>query len=124
MSKKSKKIILYNDKNHKSKEILMPSELIEQIFDNSRSIWKETEEERDTRLKKETYNSTILDMIFQLKFTEKQKTTLNLLFLKGYTLKEVGEVLGVSPQDIMNTKKLIIKKIRKNIKYDFNNGLK
>lgn len=119
MPKKSKKIFLYPDQNYKGKEILMPSELIERIFDNNKLHWFSTEEETAYLEKKEAYNRVILDMIFKIKFTAKQRTVLDLLFIKGMTLAEVGEILGVTPQDIMNTKKLIIKKVRKNITYNF-----
>lgn len=119
MSKKSKKIFLYPDQNYKGKEILMPSELIEQIFDSHRLPWYSSDEEVELRERKEEYNKILLTKIFSLKFTAKQRTVLDLLFLKCMTLAEVGSILDVTPQDIMNTKNLIIKKIKKNIRYSF-----
>lgn len=55
-------------------------------------------------------DSVFLDSIVN-KLSSRSRNTL-LLLCKGYTLKEIGDSLGVTPQSVMYTKSTAIKKLR------------
>ena len=122
MSKNSNKDSVTVGKNWKfSEEILMPMELIEQIFDSSKRIGYETPEEREYREQKEDYNKKIIDKLKTLNFTDKQRFVMDRLFYKNMTMVQIAAEMGISYQGVEHIKKAIFKKIRKNIDYDFNN---
>lgn len=109
------------------KEIPMPHELLEQLYDDSRRLGYETEEEVEYRDKKEVYNLSLLKKIKRMKrkdplrsyFTDKQIVIFNYLFIDGLTLAEAAKKLSISIGTVMDIKKAIIKKVKKNIKYEF-----
>lgn len=103
----------------KSMEVLMPIELIEQIFDSSRRIGFETPQERVQREHKEDYNSEIIKRVMDVNFTDKQRVILNSLFFQGKTMAQTALDLGVTLSTIQKVKHDILKKIRKKVKYEF-----
>lgn len=103
----------------KSMEVLMPIELIEQIFDSSRRIGYETSQERVHREQKEDYNTDIIKKVMEVKFTDKQRVILESLFFKNKTMAQTAADLGVTLSTIQKVKSDILKKIRKKIKYEF-----
>ncbi len=103
----------------KSMEVLMPIELIEQIFDSSRRIGFETSQERIQREHKEDYNSEIIKRVMDVNFTDKQRVILNSLFFQGKTMAQTAIDLGVTLSTIQKVKHDILKKIRKKVKYEF-----
>lgn len=103
----------------RSMEVLMPIELIEQIFDSSRRIGFETLQERTQREQKEDYNSEVIKQVMGVNFTDKQRVILESLFFKGKTMAQTAIDLGVTLSTIQKVKHDILKKIRKKVKYEF-----
>lgn len=100
-------------------EVLMPIELIEQLFDGSRRIGYETTEERELRERREDYNQEIVKKIMQLNFTEKQRMVMDFLFFKGWTMAQTAREMGVAIGTIQKIKKALLKKASKRIQYEF-----
>lgn len=120
MTKKSKKISMGNSMlQSKIQEIPMPQELMEQIFDASKKIGYETEEEAEFRNKKEAYNKQVLKQIRKVSLTDRQRQIMDLLYSDGYTLTSAAEHLGVKIGTVQEIRDAAIKKIKAKIKYDF-----
>ena len=103
----------------KMHEISMPQEHMERLFDSSKKLGYESEEEKDIRLQKEAYNSQILRQIKKVALTPRQDQVMELMYKEGLTLSETARYLGVKPQSIRLVKNSAIKKIKKHINYDF-----
>jgi RNA polymerase sigma factor (sigma-70 family) len=97
----------------------MDPKLMEFIIDNNKALWHETEEERNTRYKKEEYNSTIIEKIKDIKLTDKQRKVMHLMFEKGLNYRETAKELGVIITTVQEIRDAAIKKIKKAIKYNF-----
>ncbi len=120
MTKKNKKISIGNSiLQSKIQEIPMPQELMEQIFDASKKIGYETEEEAQLRNEKEIYNKSVLRQIRKVPLTPRQKEIMQLLYSEGLTLTSAAERLGVKIGTIQEIRDAAIKKIKAKIKYDF-----
>jgi RNA polymerase sigma factor (sigma-70 family) len=104
----------------KFKEISMGSDSIDELFDSSKRIGYETEDERDYREQKEDYNKTIMKLIKKLNFTDRQREIFNLMYVKNLTLTETAKKLNIKIESVNTTRKLFIKKIKNKIHYDFN----
>lgn len=115
--------IPYINGQEKIMEVLMPIELIEQIFDSSKRLGYETPEEQELREKREDYNKDIYDKIASVNFTEKQRIVLNYIYFKGFTLAQTAKELGVSITAVQNSKNGALKKARKRIRYHFDHNL-
>lgn len=100
-------------------EFPMDPKLMEFIIDNNKALWHETEEERNTRYKKEEYNSTIIEKIKDIKLTDKQRKVMHLMFEKGLNYRETAKELGVIITTVQEIRDAAIKKIKKAIKYNF-----
>lgn len=112
----------------KFKEISMGSDLIDEIFDSSKKMGFETEDERVYREQKEDYNRTVVEQIRKvvsgssfgnLNFTDRQKEVFEYMFQKGLSATETGNRLGIKCESVNTIKKLIVKKVQKKIKYEF-----
>lgn len=103
------------DKN----ETYMPQGLMEQVFDCSRRLGYESEEEAKIREQKEEYNKSVIEKIKTVRLTKRQKLVLELLYVRGLGLSEAGKELGVTPQAIFKVKKTAIETIKKHVSYDF-----
>jgi RNA polymerase sigma factor (sigma-70 family) len=120
MVKKNKKISIGNSiLQSKIQEIPMPQELMEQIFDASKKIGYETEEEAQLRNEKEIYNKSILRQIKKIALTARQREIMSLLYSEGLTLTSAADRLGVKIGTIQEIRDAAIKKIKAKIKYDF-----
>ena len=122
------KITLGNSLLHQRiKEIPMPHELLEQLYDDSRRLGYETEEEVEYRDRKVIYNKGLLRKIKRLRscsynrisFTEKQANVFNLLFIDGLTIAAAAKILNVNVNAVQDVKKIIVRKIKQIIEYDF-----
>jgi RNA polymerase sigma factor (sigma-70 family) len=108
------------DSKHLSSEVLMPIELIEQIFDVSKKLGYETQEERDYREQKEDYNNKLIQKIMDVNFTEKQRYVMTAIFFRNLTLGQIAKEMGVALGTVQVIKRQMLTKIRKRIKYNFN----
>ncbi len=106
-------------KQSKFKEIPMQADLIDEIFDSSKRMGFETEEERELREQKEDYNEILMKLIKKVPLTDRQKEIFTLMYVDGLKLTEVSRRLNVSPQRIDNAKNAIFQKIKEKIRYDF-----
>lgn len=104
---------------HKSREINMPLELIDHIFDRKKVLAYESPEEKQIREQKEDYNALILKQISELPFTERQKQVFQLMYKEGKTMTATAKELGLGITTIQKIKEAIFKKIKKRIIYDF-----
>lgn len=119
-NKKKKKISIGNSLlQSKIQEIPMPQELMEQMFDASKRIGFETEEETDYRKQKEQYNKSMLKLIKKVKLTDRQREIMELLYTQGMTLTSAAERLGVKIGTIQEIRDAAIVKIKAKIRYNF-----
>lgn len=116
--RQGKRITIGSDQS-KSKEIPIPFEVLEQIFDESGGMWYETEEEREYREQKEDYNKSIISQIKKINFTDRQKQIFLLMYKEGLSLTETARKLGEPITTIQTVKNDIIKKIKREIRYEF-----
>ena len=119
-NKKKKKISLGNSLlQSKIQEIPMPQELMEQMFDASKRIGFETEEETDYRKQKERYNKIMLKAIKKVKLTDRQREIIELLYTQGMTLTGAAEHLGVKIGTVQEIRDAAIAKIKAKLIYSF-----
>lgn len=119
-NKKKKKVSLGNSLlQSKIQEIPMPQELMEQMFDASKRIGFETEEETDYRKQKEQYNKVMLKLIKKVKLTDRQRQIMELLYTHGMTLTSAAEHLGVKIGTIQEIRDAAIVKIKAKLRYNF-----
>lgn len=104
---------------HKTREINMPLELIDHIFDKKKGLGYESHEEKVLREQKEDYNNDVLDKIGELPFTERQRQVFNLMYKDGKTMTDTAKILGLGITTVQKIKEAIFKKIKKRIVYDF-----
>lgn len=134
-NKKTRRTIKDKIQAARIKELPMPSELMEQLFDETTKIGYETEEEAEYRTKKNEYNSDIFRKIKKiilkresrhsdsprgmLDFTEHQKKVFELMYIKDLTLSQVSAILGITSSNVRKTRQRIFGKIKKLVQYDF-----
>lgn len=114
-----RKLVEKSIKQSKFKEISMGSDSIDQLFDSSKRIGFETNQERDYREQKEDYNKQVMKLIKKLNFTDRQREIFELMYSKGLTLTETSKKLGIRIESVNTTRKLFMNKIQKRIKYNF-----
>lgn len=119
----------------RNKEIPMPSELMEQLFDETTKIGYESEEELEYKNSKKEYNSEIYKKIKKvifgkrsrykdspygaLAFTERQKEVFELMYIKGFTLSQVATYLNITSGGVGKIRSQIFEKIKKLVAYEF-----
>lgn len=127
-AKKKRRTIKNSISTAKFKEITMPSEIMEQIFDETAKMGYETEEETEYSDNKKIYNSEIYISIKRAMsekrygkqlFTDRQREIFELMYIKGLTQKETADYLGLNTSTIRTTRINIFKKIKNKISYDF-----
>lgn len=117
---KKKKVSLGNSiLQSKIQEIPMPQELMEQMFDASKRIGYETEEESDYRKQKEQYNKALIRQIKKVKLTDRQRQIMSLIYINGMTLTMAAAHLGVKIGTVQEIRDAAIKKIKDKITYEF-----
>lgn len=102
-------------------EINLPQNIME-LFDETRKMGYQTEEEAEYWNKKSEYNAQILKNItevFENKFSKREKEVFSLMFKEGLTLTQTAAKLGIKPQSILKMKSRFIAKIKRKITYDF-----
>ncbi len=121
------KITIGSDQS-KIREIPIPYQLMEQVFDESGGLWYESEAERETREKKEDYNKEIFLQIEKLVFSsnygnnfcsEIQRKIFKLMFKEGLTLTETAKELKKPLPSIQRARNSMFKKIYEKISYSF-----
>ncbi len=112
----------------KMKEIPIPYQLMEQVFDESGGLWYESEEEKINREKKEDYNAKIFEQIEKLVYssnfgndfcTDIQKGIFKLMFKEGLTLTEAAKALNKPLTTIHYARDIMFKNIKEKIPYAF-----
>lgn len=103
----------------KAREVNMPMELLDHIFDRKKVLNYESAEEKEVREQKEDYNADILATIESLPFTERQRQVFVLMYKDGKTMTDTAKILGIGITTVQKIKEAIFKKIKKRIIYDF-----
>ncbi len=119
MKSKDNKSRNSNNYRFRMEEIPVPPEVMEKLISENGSLKHETQEEEEYREKKEDYNKKIINKIKTIELTKKQKLVIKFIFTDKLTLKEAALKLGIAFQNVDKIKNRAIKKIRKNIKYEF-----
>jgi len=117
---KKNKISKTNSKlQSRAREVNMPMELLDHIFDRKKVLNYESAEEKEIREQKEDYNADILALIEVLPFTERQRQVFNLMYKDGKTMTDTAKILGIGITTVQKIKEAIFKKIKKKVFYDF-----
>jgi len=103
----------------KIREMPMPLEVMDSLFDITKTIGYETTEEKVIREQKEAYDQTIIDRIAKLPLTGRQREVFELMYKKGETMTNTAKILGLGITTIQKIKEGLFKKIKKNIAYNF-----